>query len=96
MINRTLVKCSQMNTVKETYMEYPTIPLHDIYQAAYVSYKGIEVNLTKQNRRVIFLLPDTPDTYRIMSEFNNNPELPLLNYLTYLRKLRAQMINLRG
>ena len=76
--------------------ESPTLILHDIYQAAYCVYKGIVVTFTKQDRRVIFHLPDTPDTYRTLSEFNNNPNLPLLNYLTHLRKLRAQMINLRG
>jgi len=76
--------------------ESPIIPIHDIYQTAYSSYKGIEVRLSKQESRVVFLLPDTPATYRTFSEFNNNPKLPLLDYLTHLRKLRAQMINLRG
>lgn len=74
----------------------PTIPLHDIYGVAYCAFKGIDVTLTKQGSRVIFHIPDTPGTYRTLSEFNNNPNLPLLDYLTHLRKLRAQMINLRG
>lgn len=77
-------------------METKTIPLHDIYQTAYCAYKGIDVTFTKQDRRVIFHLPDNPDTYQLLAEFNNNPKLPLLDYLTHLRKLRAQMINLRG
>lgn len=73
-----------------------TIPIHDIYQTAYCDYKKIPPALIKQDRRVIFLLPDMPETYQIIAEFNNNPRVPLLDYLTHLRKLRAQMINLRG
>ena len=73
-----------------------TIPLHDIYSVAYCSYKGIEVYFTKQDSRVIFHLPDTPDTYKALSEFNNNPELPLLDYITHLKRLRAMMISLRS
>jgi len=76
--------------------ESPTIAQHDIYSVAYCAYKGIMVTLTKQDRRVIFHLPDNPDTYQLLAEFNNNPKLPLLDYIAYLRKLRAQMINLRG
>ena len=74
----------------------PTIPLHDIYQATYCSYQGIEVNLTKRDRRVIFNLPDTPATFRALSDFNNNPTLPLLDYITHLKRLRALMISMRG
>jgi len=77
-------------------METNTILLHDIYQTAYCDYKGIQPTLIKQDRRVIFLLPDTPGTYQIITEFNNNPRVPLLDYLTHLKKLRAQMISLRG
>jgi len=77
-------------------MESNTIPLHDIYQTAYGDYKGIKPTLIKQDRRVIFLLPDIPETYRIITEFNGNPNVPLLDYLTHLKKLRAQMISLRG
>lgn len=72
-----------------------TIPIHDIYAAAYGDYKGIPIHYDKQNRRVIFLLPDTPETYQVLAEFNKNPVLPILDYLTHLRKLRAQMISLR-
>jgi len=76
--------------------KFSTVPLHDIYQTAYCSYKGIQVTLTKQDSRVIFHLPDTPATYLTLSEFNNNPRLPLLDFLTHLKRLRAMMISMRG
>jgi Domain of unknown function (DUF5659) len=72
-----------------------TMPLHDIYASAYADYKGIPIDFDKRNRRVIFLLPDTSTVSQILADFNKNPILPLLDYLTHLRKLRAQMISLR-
>jgi hypothetical protein len=89
---------THVNMEKESDMEteFPSIAQHDIYSVAYCAYKGIMVTLTKQDRRVIFNLPDTLDTYKALSEFNNNPELPLLDYITHLKRLRAMMINLRG
>jgi len=76
--------------------ESPTLPLHDIYQASFCAYKGIDVTFTKQDRRVIFQLPDTPGTYRALVEYNNNPTLPLLDFLTHLKRIRAVMIGMRG
>jgi len=76
--------------------ESSTIPIHDIYATAYCSYKGIAVTFTKQDRRVIFHLPDTAATYCTLSEFNNNPTLQLLDYVTHLKRLRAMMISMRG
>jgi hypothetical protein len=76
--------------------EPTTIQNHDIYSSAYADYKGIPPDLVRENRRVIFLLPDSPRTYQILNEFNNNPKIPLLDFLTHLKKLRAQMISLRG
>jgi hypothetical protein len=73
-----------------------TIQTHDIYNAAYADYKGTPPTLIKENRRVIFLLPDTQNTYRVLNEFNNNPQIPLLDYLTHLKKLRAQMVSMRS
>jgi len=73
----------------------PTIPLHNIYEAAYLDFKGISVQMLKEGRRIIFLLPDTPGTYQIIAEFNRNPTLKIQDYLTHLRKLRAMMISLR-
>jgi len=72
------------------------IACHDVYQASYFDYKNIPINLIREGRRVIFMLPDTPETYRIMTEFNANPIMPLLDYVTHLKKMRAKMIAMRG
>lgn len=74
----------------------PTIQSHDIYTAAYADFKGIPLELIKERQRVIFLLPDCPNTYRVFNEFNNNPRVPLLDFLTHLKKIRARMISMRG
>ena len=99
MINRTHGRRKPLLKMeKETFMETesPTIALHDIYSVSFCAYKGIEVSFTKQGNRVIFHLPDAPNTYKILSEFNNNPTLPLLDYITFLKQIRARMIGLRS
>jgi hypothetical protein len=68
---------------------------HDVYTIAYADLKGIPIKMIKEDRRVIFLLPDEPKTYQVLGEFNSNPSLPLLNYITHLKKIRAQMIVLQ-
>ena len=68
---------------------------HDVYTIAYADLKGIPIKMIKEDRRVIFLLPDEPKTYQVLGEFNSNPSLPLLNYITHLKKIRAHMIVLQ-
>jgi len=68
---------------------------HDVYTIAYADLKGIPIKMIREDRRVIFLLPDEPKTYQVLGEFNSNPSLPLLNYITHLKKIRAQMIVLQ-
>ena len=72
------------------------LAFHDIYYVAFADLKGIPIKLTREGNRVIFLLPDEPNTYRVLGEFNNNPSLQLLDFVTHLKKIRAQMIALRG
>ena len=72
------------------------LAFHDIYCVAFADLKGIPIKLTREGNRVIFLLPDEPNTYRVLGEFNNKPSLPLLDFVTHLKKIRAQMIALRG
>ena len=72
------------------------MPLHDIYAVTFLDYKGHEPVLVREGRRVTFFVPDEPAIYQLLGEFNGNPEIPLLDYLTHLKKIRAQMISVRG
>lgn len=71
------------------------LAFHDIYSVAYADFKGVPVEMRKDGNRVVFLLPDDPGTYRALGEFNNNPTLPVLDFVTHLKKIRSQMISMR-
>jgi len=42
---------------------------HDVYSVAYADLKGIPIRMIREDRRVIFLLPDEPNTYQVLGEF---------------------------
>jgi hypothetical protein len=72
-----------------------TIPYHDIHLSAYLDYRGIAPVLFKEHGRVIFNFPNDSMTYRTISEYNANPQIPLLDYIRHLRKLRSMMLSMR-
>lgn len=73
------------------------IELHDVYLASYLDFKGIEVDFRQApTGRVVFLLPGKKETHDLMTQFNSNPQVPLLDYVQSLRKVRARMISMRS
>ena len=73
-----------------------SIPYYDINLSAYLAYRCIEPVLVKENTRVVFYFPNDARTHQLMAEYNGNPTVPLLDFIGHLRKLRAQMLSLRG
>lgn len=71
------------------------LPLYDIHQAAFLELKGTPPILTKQGTRVVFELPATSGTYELLREYQDNPSIPLLDYVAVLRRLRARMLEAR-
>ena len=69
----------------------PTIPLLDIHQVAYLGLHGHKPCLTKSGTRVVFEFPNTPPILDLLQEYNENPPVKLLDYVSLLRSLRAQM-----
>lgn len=73
-----------------------SIPYYDINLSAYFAYRGIEPTLVKENTRVVFYFPNDTRTHQMMAEYNGNPSVPLLDFIGHLRRLRAQMLSMRG
>ncbi|MCX5812738.1 MAG: hypothetical protein NT178_09375 [Proteobacteria bacterium] len=71
------------------------IPLYEIHEVAYLSLNNIPVEFEKRGTRVVFLVPSTPETYRFLGEYNENPRVNLLDFVGCLRKIRGQMLTLR-
>ena len=72
-----------------------TLPLYDIHTAAFLEYRGIELTLTKQGTRVVFEVPTTDEAYRALAEYQTNPDIPLLDFVAVLRRLRGRMLDER-
>ena len=71
------------------------LPLYDIHQAAFLEFKGTSLILTKQGGRVVFEVPATDETYGLLRGYQDNPSIPLLDYVAVLRRLRARMLEAR-
>ncbi len=68
----------------------------DLYLASYLSLRGHAPTFTLQGTRVIFDFPATDDVYQIAAEYNGNPDILLLDYVSEVRKIRSQMLSVRG
>lgn len=75
--------------------EISGIPVMDIYQATFLDYQGIHPNLIKEGTRVIFLFPNNPTVLEKIKAYQQNPEIPVLDFVHNLRKLRSQMLAVR-
>lgn len=72
------------------------LPLFDIYQAAYSELKGFPSELVLNGTRVEFNLPACGEVYEILREYQTNPQVPIVDYVNILRRLRARMLSKRG
>jgi len=72
-----------------------TIPILDIHLSSYLVLNGIHPKFTKQGSRIIFEFAGTPEIYRLMEQYNRNPVVPVLDFVSALRRTRAQMLSER-
>jgi hypothetical protein len=68
------------------------MPILDIHQAAFLFLHGIEPTLTKQGTRVIFEFPNSTSVMTLLMQYNENPRVPVMDFASKLRRLRAQML----
>ena len=71
------------------------LPLHDLYQVSWLDFNGVDVLLTKPGDRVLFEVEASEDTYRLLKEYEANPQVGLLDIVRSLRRMRARMLDLR-
>jgi len=72
------------------------IPIFDIHQAAFLSLNNIPPSFVKSGTRVVFQFNATREVSNLLDLYNKNPTVPLLEFVNHLRKLRGQMLSLRG
>jgi len=71
------------------------VSILDIHLASFFSLHGIEPQFSKQGTRVIFEFPASSEVYRLTKDYNQNPKVPILDFVHHLRKLRSQMLTMR-
>ena len=71
------------------------VPILDIHLASFFSLHGINPQFSKQGTRVIFEFPASPEVYRLTKTYNDNPAVPVLDFVHHLRKIRSQMLAAR-
>ncbi|MBF0487209.1 MAG: hypothetical protein HQK98_03525 [Nitrospirae bacterium] len=72
------------------------IAINDINLSAFLTLKGITPDLTLTSGRVIFEFPITDELYNEVKAYNTNELVPCLDFISALRRLRGQMLSMRG
>jgi len=68
------------------------VPILDIHLSSFLSLHGISPEFTKQGTRVVFEFPANREVSDLMRAYNENPSVPVLDFVHHLRKLRSQML----
>lgn len=71
------------------------VPILDIHLSSFLSLQGIDPELTKQGTRVVFEFPASQEVNKLTRAYNENPSVPVLDFVHHLRKLRSQMFAMR-
>jgi hypothetical protein len=71
------------------------IPVFDIHQASFLEVNGISPQLSMQGTRVIFEFEPSEALYKLLREYQGNPSIPILDYVSVLRRLRSRMLSMR-
>jgi hypothetical protein len=63
----------------------------DIHPAAYLAFRGIPITIENISGRSIFTAPLSDELYRLISAYNQNDPVPIIEYVGVLRSLKARM-----
>lgn len=73
--------------------DYKTL---DLYMSAFLLLCGINPDLEVNNGKVLFSFPATENFYRLVSYYNMNADVKVIDFVTAVRTLRSQMLTLKG
>ena len=86
-----------MHTPKHTgSQKRPLAAILDLNLSAFQLLGGVEPELHLDGTRVTFLFDPTNQFYQLTSAYNSNAQVAVLDYVSAQRRLRAQMLALRG
>ena len=65
--------------------------------APWIEQHNIEVTLEREaSGRVVGYAPATPETFRLMAEYQAGPMVQLLDFLAIQRRIRGRLLDIRG
>ena len=68
----------------------------DIYTAAYLELNGVQANLEKSGKRVVFAFPLDKHLELLLNTFSSNASVPIADFIAILKQLKARMHAARG
>ena len=68
----------------------------DINLAAYLSYRGIPIDLENLNGRVIFTAMQSDELFCLTQAYNSNDPVPVLDFVSMIKILKSRMITIKG
>ncbi len=68
------------------------VPINDLYVAAFLLLHSIEPELTIVGTRVIFEFPANESIYRLLRQYECNPDIKALDFSQAIRRLRGRML----
>jgi hypothetical protein len=73
------------------------LDLQDIHKAAFLTFNSIDVQ-TVQNAdgRVVFRVVLDEEVKRVLIDYEGNPEIRLLDFVSALKRLRGRMLDARN
>jgi len=75
----------------------PKIKIQDLSGIGpWIEQHGFRVDLEREdNGRVVGFVPGTDEVCRLMAEYQGGPTVDLLDFLTFQRRLRGRLLDLR-
>ena len=71
------------------------LPIYDIHLAAYLRLSNVSPTLVLSGTRVVFQFNSNREVTKLLNKYNENPSVPLIDYVNHLRRLRSEMLSLR-
>lgn len=76
--------------------EQKTFQTLDLYLASFLNLSGVSPKLEINNGKVVFVFSINDDLYRLIVNYNSNVNVPVTDLVTTVKKLRGQMLTMRG
>lgn len=76
--------------------ETKTLQTLDLYMAGYLAFHGIEPSLENNSGKIVFVFQADDSLYQLITKYNSNERVPVVDFVTSVKMLRGKMLSMRG